>query len=146
MFQEVHRQKKCVIQKYVSNTPDQFLKLRIISQEPPRALSQCSLHNAPIFRLLLKVAVNGTHQCESLNFCGTLVPTMSLLPCVVSLARDLHVTINSSDLDICMSQPLLANHSLNFIKNTPYQFIGFKRIGFDLLMCLDCTCTGSLLQ
>ena len=37
--------------------------------------SQCSLHNAPIFRLLLKVAVNGTHQCESLNFCGTLVPT-----------------------------------------------------------------------
>ena len=33
-------------------------------------LSQCSLHNAPIFRLLLKVAVNGTHQCESLNFCG----------------------------------------------------------------------------
>ena len=36
--------------------------------------SQCSLHNAPIFRLLLKVAVNGTHQCESLNFCGTSVP------------------------------------------------------------------------
>ena len=32
--------------------------------------SQCSLHNAPIFRLLLKVAVNGTHQCESTNFCG----------------------------------------------------------------------------
>ena len=30
--------------------------------------SQCSLHNAPIFRLLLKVAVNGTHQCESHNF------------------------------------------------------------------------------
>ena len=36
--------------------------------------SQCSLHNAPIFRLLLKVAVNGTHQCESLNFCGALCP------------------------------------------------------------------------
>ena len=47
---------------------------------------------------------------------------------------------------ICMSQPLLANHFLNFIENTPLQFIGFKRIGFDLLMCLDCTCTGSLLQ
>ena len=26
--------------------------------------SQRSLHNAPIFRLLLKVAVNGTHQCD----------------------------------------------------------------------------------
>ena len=36
--------------------------------------SQCSLHNAPIFRLLLKVAVKGTHQCESLNFCGALGP------------------------------------------------------------------------
>ena len=32
--------------------------------------SQRSLHNAPIFRLLLKVAVNGTHQCDFLNFCG----------------------------------------------------------------------------
>ena len=32
--------------------------------------SQRSLHNAPIFRLLLKVAVNGTHQCDFNNFCG----------------------------------------------------------------------------
>ena len=31
-------------------------------------VSQRSLHNAPIFRLLLKVAVNGTHQCDFLNF------------------------------------------------------------------------------
>ena len=31
--------------------------------------SQCSLHNEPIFRLLLNVAVNGTHQCESICFC-----------------------------------------------------------------------------
>ena len=30
--------------------------------------SQRSLHNTPIFRLLLKVAVNGTHQCDFLNF------------------------------------------------------------------------------
>jgi hypothetical protein len=36
--------------------------------------SQRSLHNAPIFRLLLKVAVNGTHQCDFLNFCGTFGP------------------------------------------------------------------------
>jgi hypothetical protein len=36
--------------------------------------SQRSLHNAPIFRLLLKVAVNGTHQCDFLNFCGGLGP------------------------------------------------------------------------
>jgi hypothetical protein len=39
----------------------------LASQTPA---SQRSLHNAPIFRLLLKVAVNGTHQCDLLNFCG----------------------------------------------------------------------------
>ena len=38
-------------------------------------LSQRSLHNAPIFRLLLKVAVNGTHQCDFPNFCGQQCPT-----------------------------------------------------------------------
>ena len=37
--------------------------------------SQRSLHNAPVFRLLRKVAVNGTHQCDFLNFCGASVPT-----------------------------------------------------------------------
>ena len=36
----------------------------------PTMSSQRSLHNAPIFRLLLKVAVNGTHQCDYSNFCG----------------------------------------------------------------------------
>jgi len=36
--------------------------------------SQRSLHNAPIFRLLLKVAVKGTHQCDFLNFCGAQWP------------------------------------------------------------------------
>ena len=36
--------------------------------------SQRSLHNTPIFRLLLKVAVNGTHQCDSFNFCGDFGP------------------------------------------------------------------------
>ena len=30
--------------------------------------SQRSLHNASIFRLLLKVAVNRTHQCVSIEF------------------------------------------------------------------------------
>ena len=34
------------------------------------AASQRSLHNAPIFRLLLKVAVKGTHQCDLHYFCG----------------------------------------------------------------------------
>ena len=39
-----------------------------------KSSSQRSLHNAPIFRLLLKVAVNGTHQCDFLNFCGGFGP------------------------------------------------------------------------
>ena len=37
---------------------------------PHCSLSQRSLHNAPICRLLLKVAVHGTHQCDFINFCG----------------------------------------------------------------------------
>ena len=41
-------------------------------------VSQRSLHNAPIFRLLLKVAVNGTHQCDFPNFCGQQCPTPQL--------------------------------------------------------------------
>ena len=39
-------------------------------------VSQRSLHNAPIFRLLLKVAVNGTHQCDFTNFCGASGPQL----------------------------------------------------------------------
>ena len=40
----------------------------------PPTSSQRSLHNEPIFRLLLKVAVKGTQQCEFLNFCGACAP------------------------------------------------------------------------
>ena len=38
-----------------------------------RPASQRSLHNAPIFRLLLKVAVKGTHQCDLQYFCGNVM-------------------------------------------------------------------------
>jgi hypothetical protein len=34
----------------------------------PSGTSQRSLHNEPIFRLLLKVAVKGTHECDFANF------------------------------------------------------------------------------
>ena len=44
--------------------------------ESTSMISQRSLHNAPIFRLLLKVAVKGTHQCDFLNFWGALAPTL----------------------------------------------------------------------
>ena len=47
--------------------------LRLESAEHAEA-SQRSLHNAPIFRLLLKVAVKGTHQCDFTNFCGVSDP------------------------------------------------------------------------
>ena len=42
--------------------------------------SQRSFHSAPIFRLLLKVAVNGTHQCDSNNFCGASSSNNKLTP------------------------------------------------------------------
>ena len=40
----------------------------LVPEQPTDLASQRSLHNAPIFRLLLKVAVNGTHQCDSIEF------------------------------------------------------------------------------
>ena len=51
----------------------------VVREASPRHLlpSQRFLHDAPIFRLLLKVAVNGTHQCDFLNFCGALGPNKS---------------------------------------------------------------------
>ena len=36
-----------------------------------RIVSQRSLHDAPIFRLLLKVAVDGMYQCDCLKFLGS---------------------------------------------------------------------------
>ena len=38
---------------------------------PPSSYER-TLHNAPIFRLLLKVAVEGAHQCDVLIFYGAL--------------------------------------------------------------------------
>ena len=35
-----------------------------VHRAPQRQASQHSLHPAPTFRLLLKVAVNGVHQCD----------------------------------------------------------------------------------
>ena len=40
--------------------------------------SQRSRHNAPIFRLLLKVAVKGTHQCDFTNLGNFWVPTSAI--------------------------------------------------------------------
>ena len=65
-----------VLAQHSSKHPLQRIKFRV-PKRPHSQASQCSLHNAPIFRLLLKVAVNGTHQCESQNFCGALCPNMS---------------------------------------------------------------------
>ena len=42
----------------------------VCSQAPPVPLSQRVFHAAPIFRLLLKVAVEHMHQCDFLNFWG----------------------------------------------------------------------------
>ena len=54
---------------------------------PQSGASQRSLQDAPIFRLLLKVAVKGTHQCDFLNFCGALVPQRCFIPPWVERTR-----------------------------------------------------------
>ena len=72
--------------------------------------SQRSLHIAPIFRLLLKVAVNGTQQCDFLIFCGSYGPnrtrgtsSMALQPyCFMNhhdiSAKNGHLQRNRSDI------------------------------------------------
>ena len=42
----------------------------VMVQQGHPCSSQRSLQDAPIFRLLLKVAVKGTHQCDFTNFWG----------------------------------------------------------------------------
>ena len=60
--------------KKETKTPPRFQK-KLKSVVPAElnyvSLSQRSLHNAPIFRHLLKAAVNGSHQCDFPNFRGT---------------------------------------------------------------------------
>ena len=54
-----------------ANFRDQNYKLSIKHcMHPSNCSKQRSLHTEPIFRLLLKVAVKGTHQCGLLNFGG----------------------------------------------------------------------------
>ncbi len=60
------------------------------------AASQRSLHNAPIFRLLLKVAVNGTHQCGCLNFCGSFGPQRDLHRSMVTPRSTLYTVVQNS--------------------------------------------------
>ena len=56
----------------------------------PMELSQRSLQDAPIFRLLLKVAVKGTHQCDYSNFWGSFgLPTKHQQQQTVEGAREI---------------------------------------------------------
>ncbi len=67
----------CRARKHKAPSPEAAKPITLNAQGFSHAgvgLSQCSFHNAPICRLLLKVAVNGTHQCESLIVCGDLCP------------------------------------------------------------------------
>ena len=72
--------------------------------------SQRSLHNAPIFRLLLKVAVKGTHQCDFANFCGASCPNSSF---------GLHAAFQSQVLGISRCQGLKARRSMGLRVSRP---------------------------
>ena len=82
------------------------------SQDPSHNLaSQRSLHNAPIFRLLLKVAVNGTHQCDLLNFCGAAKlqqrPVQLTSKCCIFNGKlmVLHVVLHILHVSIVLASP-----------------------------------------
>ncbi len=56
----------------ISNSFEQNVLManNVVVLPGPPSSSQRSLQDAPIFRLLLKVAVKGTHQCDFTNFWG----------------------------------------------------------------------------
>ena len=92
--------------------------------------SQRSLHNAPIFRLLLKVAVNGTHQCDFFNFCGALwVPTVpkhrSTLPACTSNVAHHHHSLESQQ------HPM--KNSMSLFKKALITHIAFYKSTFPVL-------------
>ena len=73
---------KCSMIKQDSENTKTILKSTLARRDGWTFASQRSLHNAPIFRLLLKVAVKGTHQCDFLIFLrDPRVPTKDGLTC-----------------------------------------------------------------
>ena len=93
-------------------------------------VSQRSLHNEPIFRLLLKVAVNGTHQCDFLNFCGS--PGSQQRICLSSWCSYSHTLLES--LTGC---PGLTRVSLHIVSsNAVFVFT------LDCNNCIYCYDTG----
>jgi hypothetical protein len=87
------------------------------------SISQRSLQDAPIFRLLLKVAVKGTHQCDFINFCGGVTPQLL----TTMGARGVRQTQGSQNKTLLA--PL--GRAILWLRHVVY---------------IDCTRTGSLLQ
>ena len=97
--------------------------------------AQRSLHNAPIFRLLLKVAVNGTHQCDSSNFCGGFGPQH-----LRALSPRQQGRSSLSIAALCSrSSPLADLGEARLLLTQP------TRLGAPWCEFRDCTCAGSLL-
>ena len=51
-----------------------------LASNPIETPAVISLHNAPILRLLLKIAMSGMHQCDFLNLCEMQAPTNTRIP------------------------------------------------------------------
>ena len=91
MIEWIHERKKCknwmnelmtgtrARRQMIKRTSSANSSASCLHRAQQHRASQRSLHNAPIFRLLLKVAVNGTHQCDFQNFCGALAPNIFTL-------------------------------------------------------------------
>ena len=62
--------KAMVVPNKVDNNHVLLIPGNVSSRQQHIIASQRSLHHAPLFRLLLKAAVKGTHQCDLHNFWG----------------------------------------------------------------------------
>ena len=94
--------------------------------------SQRSLHNAPIFRLLLKVAVNGTHQCDSIEFLrDRKIPTITKFGGVRRMLRaPLHRSIKQSEHFLTQQCSRVSTFRVGMLP------LGTARIScFEILLC-----------
>ena len=117
-------------------------KKRAQPLHPLSGASQRSLHNAPIFRLLLKVAVNGTHQCDCLNFCGGFGPQHVSPTCSHLLrgSRAASVPARPGEAWLtCMRVGVRSCCVVSF-RFVSFRFVSFRVVVVLVLLCFALVC------
>lgn len=114
-------------------------KKRAQPLHPLSGASQRSLHNAPIFRLLLKVAVNGTHQCDCLNFCGGFGPQPVSPTCSHLLRGSRAASVPACPGEAWLTCMLVGVRSCCVVS---FRFVSFRFASFRVVVVLVLLCSA----